>query len=175
MLYHWAISPLVVQPSCHSACNCWKKARKLVKTVCQKWDSNPCPQRGPEVSSLPPIREQGFTLESGALDHSAILTCCVSWCATLFGWRDGKTPRCKTISSHLGIEPRTFGLEVQRAILCANGTCLRADSFLYELTGQNKAQGKVFLAERSFDLRTSGLWAQHASAAPLCCASCKQF
>ena len=25
------------------------------------------------------------------------------------------------------------------------------------------------LAERSFDLRTSGLWAQHASAAPLCC------
>ena len=29
------------------------------------------------------------------------------------------------------------------------------------------------LAERSFDLRTSGLWAQHASTAPLCC-SCKQ-
>ena len=27
----------------------------------------------------------------------------------------------------------------------------------------------VLLAERSFDLRTSGLWAQHASAAPLCC------
>ena len=25
------------------------------------------------------------------------------------------------------------------------------------------------LAERSFDLRTSGLWAQHASTAPLCC------
>ena len=24
------------------------------------------------------------------------------------------------------------------------------------------------LAERSFDLRTSGLWAQHASTAPLC-------
>ena len=28
----------------------------------------------------------------------------------------------KIFSSHLGIEPRTFGLEVQRAILCANGT-----------------------------------------------------
>ena len=28
----------------------------------------------------------------------------------------------KSQSSHLGIEPRTFGLEVQRAILCANGT-----------------------------------------------------
>ena len=30
--------------------------------------------------------------------------------------------RQKSQSSHLGIEPRTFGLEVQRAILCANGT-----------------------------------------------------
>ena len=28
---------------------------------------------------------------------------------------------------------------------------------------------KKFLAERGFDPRTSGLWAQHASAAPLCC------
>ena len=28
---------------------------------------------------------------------------------------------------------------------------------------------KNILAERSFDLRTSGLWAQHASTAPLCC------
>ena len=27
---------------------------------------------------------------------------------------------------------------------------------------------KKHLAERSFDLRTSGLWAQHASTAPLC-------
>lgn len=27
---------------------------------------------------------------------------------------------------------------------------------------------ELALAERSFDLRTSGLWAQHASAAPLC-------
>ena len=34
------------------------------------------------------------------------------------------------------------------------------------LNEQNK---KVQLAERSFDLRTSGLWAQHASTAPLCC------
>ena len=28
----------------------------------------------------------------------------------------------KKSSSHLGVEPRTFGLEVQRAIHCANGT-----------------------------------------------------
>jgi hypothetical protein len=30
----------------------------------------------------------------------------------------------KLFSSHPGIEPGTFGLEVQRAILCANGTVL---------------------------------------------------
>ena len=30
--------------------------------------------------------------------------------------------RAKKPSSHLGVEPRTFGLEVQRAIHCANGT-----------------------------------------------------
>ena len=32
-----------------------------------------------------------------------------------------------------------------------------------------KKEKKYNLAERSFDLRTSGLWAQHASTAPLCC------
>jgi hypothetical protein len=31
----------------------------------------------------------------------------------------------KNVPSHLGIEPRTFGLEVQRAILCANGTLVK--------------------------------------------------
>ena len=30
--------------------------------------------------------------------------------------------KIQKVPSHLGIEPRTFGLEVQRAILCANGT-----------------------------------------------------
>ena len=30
-------------------------------------------------------------------------------------------------SSHPGIEPGTFGLEVQRAIRCANGTCYEVD------------------------------------------------
>ena len=28
---------------------------------------------------------------------------------------------------------------------------------------------KIIIAERGFDPRTSGLWAQHASTAPLCC------
>ena len=32
----------------------------------------------------------------------------------------------------------------------------------------NEQNLKSQLAERSFDLRTSGLWAQHASTAPLC-------
>ena len=33
---------------------------------------------------------------------------------------------------------------------------------------KKKEKKKKQLAERSFDLRTSGLWAQHASTAPLC-------
>ena len=32
-----------------------------------------------------------------------------------------------TASSHLGVEPRTFGLEVQRAIHCANGTDMESE------------------------------------------------
>ena len=36
----------------------------------------------------------------------------------------------KYFPSHLGIEPRTFGLEVQRAILCANGTPHDKNTFL---------------------------------------------
>ena len=35
---------------------------------------------------------------------------------------DGQGKVAKNPSSHLGVEPRTFGLEVQRAIHCANGT-----------------------------------------------------
>ena len=33
---------------------------------------------------------------------------------------------------------------------------------------------KKILAERGFDPRTSGLWAQHASSAPLCSLDCKR-
>ena len=35
-------------------------------------------------------------------------------------------------------------------------------------SNRNEQNEKSQLAERSFDLRTSGLWAQHASTAPLC-------
>ena len=34
---------------------------------------------------------------------------------------------------------------------------------------KQQQQQKSKLAERGFDPRTSGLWAQHASTAPLCC------
>ena len=49
-------------------------------------------------------------------------TCYV--CRLLFGFHiTGWLPKkWKKLSSHLGVEPRTFGLEVQRAIHCANGT-----------------------------------------------------
>ena len=42
------------------------------KILCQKWDSNPRPHK--RTRMLNPIREK-ITLESGALDRSAILTC----------------------------------------------------------------------------------------------------
>ena len=70
------------------------------------------------LQSLLRIAEQGLCLESGALDHSAILTS--YWLA-------------KQFATHLGIEPRTFGLEVQRAILCANGSCWGAGTHLWSL------------------------------------------
>ena len=44
------------------------------KMFVRKGIRTPALIRGPEFSSLLPIREQGMNLESGALDHSAILT-----------------------------------------------------------------------------------------------------
>ena len=68
------------------------------------------------------MKEARLCLESGALDHSAILT----------------------------VEETGSQMFVMRK------TCIII----------NKKEKN--LAERSFDLRTSGLWAQHASTAPLC-------
>ena len=61
-------------------------------------------------------------LESGALDHSAILT------------------------------ELTYLVKIYQSV--------------FSMSKLNLDPKK--LAERSFDLRTSGLWAQHASTAPLC-------
>ena len=44
------------------------------KNSCQKGDSNPRPHKRTRNLHLSPIEGQGFRLESGALDHSAILT-----------------------------------------------------------------------------------------------------
>ena len=86
------------------------------KNICQKWDLNPRPHTRTRILILHSLsRGQGLNLESGALDHSAILTVRKS---------EGETQQKVFVSSHLGIEPRTFGLEVQRAILCANGTLM---------------------------------------------------
>ena len=86
--------------------------------------------RGPEFSDVLPIKGVRINLESGALDHSAILTVII---------------KLAKILHHIGMQHKPFKLE--HCIFPLN---------------QN------FLAERSFDLRTSGLWAQHASTAPLC-------
>ena len=49
-------------------------------------------------------------------------------------------------------------------------TCMKSSAFSRSEKSECMAWGKVKyeLAERGFDPRTSGLWAQHASAAPLC-------
>ena len=47
----------------------------LTKSLCQKGDSNPRPHKRTRNLHSSPIKGQGFCLESGALDHSAILTC----------------------------------------------------------------------------------------------------
>ena len=92
------------------------------KKYCQKWDLNPRPHMRTRILTNFQSWKQGCHLESGALDHSAILT--------------------ELVQS--------------------------AKSHHYNLKKQIRPSLKKILAERSFDLRTSGLWAQHASTAPLC-------
>ena len=59
----------------------------------------------------------------GTRDNRYTMETCYG-CRLLFGFHiTGWLPKkWKKLSSHLGVEPRTFGLEVQRAIHCANGT-----------------------------------------------------
>ena len=44
------------------------------KNFCQKWDLNPRPHTRTRILTTLPIKEARLRLESGALDHSAILT-----------------------------------------------------------------------------------------------------
>ena len=53
---------------------CMKRARKKEKSICQNWDLNPRPHTRTSILILYSLsRGQGLNLESGALDHSAIL------------------------------------------------------------------------------------------------------
>ncbi|KAG8293796.1 hypothetical protein J6590_010786 [Homalodisca vitripennis] len=54
----------------------------LAKSMCQKWDLNPRPQT--RTRTLDQAEPSKFALESGALDRSAILTCCIG-CAKING------------------------------------------------------------------------------------------
>ena len=71
VLYHWAISPNDILLHRQKVLN-REWSTKIV--VVRKGIRTPALIRGPEFSFLLPIRRQGFHLESGALDHSAILT-----------------------------------------------------------------------------------------------------
>ena len=55
-------------------------SKDTVKVIVRKGIRTPALIRGPEFSYSLPIRKQGLNLESGALDHSAILTCCKAAC-----------------------------------------------------------------------------------------------
>ena len=72
MLYHWAISPDMRQWANTSI---QTGVRMSKKNICQKWDLNPRPHTRTRILILHSLsRGQGLNLESGALDHSAILT-----------------------------------------------------------------------------------------------------
>ena len=75
VLYHWAISPdtKMLCPA-RKVLAFEEKVGKNVFVRSGIWTHALI--RGPEISYSLPIGEQGLNLESGALDHSAILTCC---------------------------------------------------------------------------------------------------
>ena len=106
-----------------------QETSQVQKYCCQEWDLNPCPLS--RTRNLMHTPYQGAKIEPwvwrlrplGHPDIDGIL------------WTDKSlwdVCACsKSFSSHLGIEPRTFGLEVQRAILCANGTWLWCFHMVY--------------------------------------------
>lgn len=49
------------------------KKKTMKKKYCQEWDLNPRPHKWTRILSTTVVAED-ITLESGALDHSAILT-----------------------------------------------------------------------------------------------------
>ena len=55
-----------------------KTCAQNIKKLCQKWDLNPHPHTRTRILQILPMKEVRLGLESGALDHSAILTLCFS-------------------------------------------------------------------------------------------------
>ena len=66
----------------------------------------------------------------------------------------------KKKSSHLGIEPRTFGLEIQRAILCANGTVLDLIKFQQSVVS---IYGPLGYGPSTLPLRHSAILESHCN------------
>ena len=57
-----------------SRTNCSSKKENCLKSLCQKWDSNPRPHTWTRTLSVCRNLQKELNLESGALDRSAILT-----------------------------------------------------------------------------------------------------
>ena len=72
------------------------------------------------------------------------------------------------------VHPKTVKLKTFRYIDGTTKKSVHYDLsifiFIQQTRGRKSKEMKKYkeVAERSFDLRTSGLWAQHASTAPLC-------
>ena len=125
MLYHWAISPLSSTRLWHCL-RIGQQGEKTAKGFCQEWDLNPCPLSRTRILTSTPYwgaRIEPWVWRLRPLGHPDSLKNCHCAMRSFVGEAAKQKSQW---SSHLGIEPRTFGLEVQRAILCANGTLVEA-------------------------------------------------
>ena len=59
---------------CIQPCYFLQKLKKIQKKICQEWDLNPRPHLWTRILMAMHVAK-ALILESGALDHSAILTC----------------------------------------------------------------------------------------------------
>ena len=75
---------------------------------------------------------------------------------------------CKNVV-HIPTTKVVYNLCKQNCHFIHSGLQSVTNSVNFKIFWHKFEKKKNILAERSFDLRTSGLWAQHASTAPLCC------
>ena len=69
----------------------------VAKISCQKWDLNPRPHTRTRILILLLMNEKGVNLESGALDHSAILTYSLGKCSMSEIKEQNKALACKLL------------------------------------------------------------------------------